>query len=451
MYLHDLNFHMAAVRVKHPTRFLLVALVCQPCAWSRGFEDWEPEEEAYFGRAVAEFVPGNLSREEFDARIRAGRPFVVRGAGIGHPMESWDCNFFRSDVSFGDVEVKKEYSRGTVPAKKWIKIREVGVSTPKADGTNQIAPYYFGIKEAVSMSPEEMARDPDASKTWTKRVLKKVQTATVAFPFMDSRNVEIMRATPEIWFSTATSSARAHVDQHTESTVSLQLFGQKRWRLSLMGKRRHPHVMRLYADGQLYDRSENTSWQILDDVTLGPGDAVFFGPGFIHETKNLHPADVPGQDTCAVSITYQFDVPQATGLFRDFLPRFRWTPDLSNSRRIVDSWVRKGASLLKSDAHDLTRALRERARGASEDFVAFFDLNADGQVTSQEADAVVSVWRTAEKTVRSKIPKILRNQGFGYDNSAEHDADYPAKLKNIIDSFEDVALSADLATHRAEL
>ena len=71
---------------------------------------------------------------------------------------------------------------------------------------------------------------------------------------------------------------------------------------------------------------------------LNKGEALFIPPAMIHETTNV------GTD-CAVSITYQYSEPMSTGLFRNFWPTLRRTPDIYECWVRASNWATLGQQL----------------------------------------------------------------------------------------------------------
>ena len=87
---------------------------------------------------------------------------------------------------------------------------------------------------------------------------------------------------PEFWFGKKLKAgARAHIDAHTEYTITLQLASAKQWRLGMPERRAHPQLKWLYTDGQIYTRypDKKSGWPALLFTNLYPGDALFIPPG----------------------------------------------------------------------------------------------------------------------------------------------------------------------------
>jgi len=147
-----------------------------------------------------------------------------------------------------------------------------------ADSTApQKAPFYWGIKDV-------QYNDGNQSPTWRKSMLEKVRRHTTVPPFMDPRNKRDLFRTPEFWFAEHGAGAKAHVDTHVETTMSLQLASRKRWRIGYIPDRRKQHLSMLYHDGSVYAHGK---WVPHHDLILEKGEALFVPPAFIHETHNL--------------------------------------------------------------------------------------------------------------------------------------------------------------------
>ena len=246
---------------------------------------------------------------------------------------------------------------------------------------------------------------------------------------MQGSNLAMVQSTPEFWFlqARAKGGAKAHVDAHPQSTWSMQLCGEKRWRLSPVGVRKAPHVMKLYQDGQIYGRDEHLSWNIFEEVLLRPGDALFFAPGFIHQTFG------EGKSPAA-SITWQFDTPPPSTFLRTFLFRLRFTPDL------LESWQQMGELIGRA------RRIRDLSAIHSDDLVDFLDVNGDGHVTRQEKKKVLKMWDLALESIRSQLPKEIQQIQLGINEVVHDEQDLmriPKKLRSAIRNWEEKALQLD--------
>lgn len=153
-------------------------------------------------------------------------------------MEAWSCTKIAAE--FSDVKMRIEYADAAAAAAaaghqgdsavdtpdgpddlqrlgnlSWIDVKAPNGMPPGSAGP-EFAPWYWDIKDG----------DP--------RVLARIQNLTQlpAVLRADSTNIHEVLWSPEIWFSPPRGGAKAHADEHCEATVSIQLSGTKRWRLS---------------------------------------------------------------------------------------------------------------------------------------------------------------------------------------------------------------------------
>ncbi|CAE7021790.1 Gapdh [Symbiodinium natans] len=436
-----------------------VLLHCYSCGEAKSenaknvdIRSWEPAETQYWlhdarsfqaldkmgAFPILNFTRDSLRPETFDRLVQEGRPFVVRGLGKAHPMKNWDCDFFRHQDLFRNVQGRREYADTASQQPQWMPLHNIMSSSmvdlPEAKKTGAgTSPYYVGIKDVQYRSPHELSLDSHYSPTWTRELLEFVQNHTVVPEFMRGNNMRSLRDTPEFWFVQGggeSTGAKAHVDVHPESTWSLQLCGEKRWRVAAISPRAAPHVMKLYQDGQIYNRSEHRSWNLFEDAVLFPGDALFFGPAFIHQTlsEGVGPA---------ASITWQFDDPMPANFMRAFMPRLRFTADCHAL------WPRMQHLVQWAQRTDMQKIQQ------SSDLCVFLDMDGDGSVTESERTAVVSLWKALISEVKAKVPRILRQRmqlGLEAVVEDQHElADLPKKLRDAVQQWEIMALQLDAA------
>jgi hypothetical protein len=248
---------------------------------------------------------------------------------------------------------------------------------------------------------------------------------------MNPGNDRNFKTTPEFWFAAAGAGAKAHMDTHVQATISLQLAGTKRWRMKPLDARKAPFLAMIYKDGDVYE--ESTRWAPYFNITLRPGEALFFPPGIIHETLNLDRDGV----NCAASVTFQFSNPMAARFYRRFLPRVRRTADIHEAWPIIAEWATLnsnapnaglpydkaraqalgregvGARFTKLDTNgdgSLSRAeLQSKAVGlGAEDLLGFHDLNEDGSISREEFAEVFGFWSGTVKAALEDTPKEWR-------------------------------------------
>ena len=387
---------------------------------------------------ILNFTMDSMTSKAFDQLVQEGRPFVVRALGKAHAMQSWNCQFFSHNAAFRDVEGRREYADSSIQP-RWMPLKHIMSMTSMSDATGQgvdrdkaeASPYYVGIKDVQHGSPEELSRDSHYSPTWTSELLDFVQNHSTVPAFMRASNLKRLQETPEFWFiqgGQGKVGAKAHVDVHPESTWSLQLCGQKRWRVSVIAPRAAPHVMKLYQDGQIYKRPEHLSWNQFEDVVLDAGDALFFGPAFIHQTlsENVGPA---------ASVTWQFDDPMPAVFMRNFMPRLRFTAD---SHAL---WPQMQHLVTQAEKAQLSRNLK------SSDLQNFLDIDGDGDVKESERREVISLWKALVSEVKAKVPKILwqeMNLGLQTVIEDEHELrGLPKRVRKLVRKWEASALELD--------
>mmetsp|Transcript_6758 Transcript_6758/g.25412 ORF Transcript_6758/g.25412 Transcript_6758/m.25412 type:complete len:477 (+) Transcript_6758:61-1491(+) len=389
----------------------------------------EPQDGEYWGGSASSTRPfteerlksAELDRAGFDKRIMDGQVFVVEDAGKDWPMDGWDCEYFRNDPVFGKAEMNQQYAAGG--GAPFVGFKSDWMDSKTASGAKdkdapQVAPFYWGIKDV---------QYPDAqrSKTWKKAMLKKVQEHIRLPRYMDTANKRNFETTPEFWFAAGGAGAKAHMDTHVQATMSLQLSGTKRWRLSVMDERTAPFLAMIYKDGDVYERSE--AWQPQFNLTLKPGEALFFPPGFIHETLNLGEAD-----SCSASVTFQFTEPMAVGMYRRFLPRVRRTADIHEAWPMLKQWATLKSKADKKGmayADAKSKALGESGAGAAfrkrdkdgdgflsneelnaafgqdaKNMLGFHDLDEDGRVAREEFAEVFALWAGTVKAAYDDTP-----------------------------------------------
>jgi len=390
----------------------------------------EPLESIYFGKSPDATRPyqeehlksSELTREDFDRRIMEGQIFVVEDLGEDWPMQQWDCDYFRTDPVFSKAEMNRQYAKdgggGFVGfSSNWLDSK--ASSGAKDKEAPQVAPFYWGIKDV-------QYADAHRSKTWKKSMLKKVQEHVRLPHFMDPQNQRNFETTPEFWFAAGGAGAKAHMDTHVQATVSIQLAGTKRWRLSLMDNRTTAFLAMIYQDGDIYDRMD--VWKPDFHITLQPGHALFFPPGTIHETLNVGDAE-----SCTASVTFQFNSPMAVKMYRDFLPRVRRTADIHEAWPLLRTWASLrskvdkkglpyaeakaqamsasgvGAAFEKRDLDKdgfLSKSELEQAFPTDYfDYLGFHDLDEDGRVAREEFAEVFGLWAGTMKQVIEETPK----------------------------------------------
>ena len=292
-----------------------------------------------------------LTQPQFEALVIAGHPFIVTdyAARLGDwPMARWTCDEFARrfpnatvvnhlDVEGGDSTSSMQRASDGAP-------RDTGCADPRCP---RHGPVYWGIKEAGYAESDERRLVVPPSEA---RYLREVQRASRLPYFLGEADRAEFLATPEVWLSRTGAGAQAHADAHCGSTVSLQVAGEKRWRLGPMWEVAERRADRAgagggtaatgtspdvaaddepwFSDGAPY--AVEGGWNASFEAVLRPGEALVFPPSFVHET-------VTTSEGCAVSVTHQLDAPPAAGRWHAQLRALRRAPDM---RRC---WARYGA------------------------------------------------------------------------------------------------------------
>ncbi len=296
----------------------------------RSADEPDVSDTAYFAaidfqtRQEPPFEPprlSNVTTEQFAKFSQAGWPIIVTDVSRGWPMLNWTCESIGK--RFPSRRMRAEYTAETgAPfpdindqllgeVEKWTSMNlSSGVyDSLFAESAPQYAPFYWGVKDSAEHGEAEL--------------LTQIGSLTRVPYCMEPAAQREMEITPEFWFSVPGAGAKAHMDPHCESSLSVQLSGTKLWRLSPI-----PDIAGSnFVDGFLYTQSfvdryfRGVAWKPMFEFKLKPGEGLFFPPGFIHETKNI------GND-CAASITYQYEVPFAARYFRKFMSRVHRTVSL---------------------------------------------------------------------------------------------------------------------------
>ncbi|CAK9013894.1 unnamed protein product [Durusdinium trenchii] len=400
----------------------------------------EPEETIYWRPRPETGGPPfdaprfrDLSRAEFTELIEDGKVFVVPEISKTWILKDWDCDFFQKDEEFKHAAMNHQYTSSGKEQKlgdDWQK--DQTASGAKNATAPQVAPFYWGIKDV------QFERRPG----WTRKMLQRVAKSFQVPSFMDPTCQDDFASTPEFWFGSGSAGAKAHMDSHVQATLSVQIAGTKRWRLMPLRRRRAPFLAMIYSDGQPYENPEG--WAPLFDITLQPGDGLFFPPGMVHETKNVG-------DLCTSSVTFQFNQPYAARFYRSFFPRIRFTADIGESWALIREWARLGMSgdeKGKGDSYEKARQKKDlekhfgwldkdqnglltlpelaKALHSPSSGLAWHDSNRDGAVSLEEFQDGFAFWSAVTAEAVRSTPKEWRKfQLFGTIENLE---DIPGHL-----------------------
>jgi len=351
-------------------------------------------------------------RSEFAAYVRRGVPVIITGglAGTGFDVqrrpEDWTCQAIASRFPAG--RMKMEYAAQGGSEENPVRLKDVDRWSKTVANSGAVdaeapkyAPFYWGVKGA-----DEGERLWDGSKDLL-RELRKLMRPLPGFLRPTDENMREVLGSPEFWFAGLGAGAKAHMDSHCESTLTLQLAGTKKWRLSWPPVIANGTFAREGAlgDGQPY--KAKGGWSPTHSFTLEPGEVLLIPPAFVHESQNVGPED------CAPSLTFQFADPAAAGFFRHFNPRLRRLGDFNEcwqrvaamatldaqgrgvSNQLKFLGVSSLGKLAKLDSRlglesPLANAILEMAQGAWPQVLNIADLDRDGRVL--QADVSGQFW-----------------------------------------------------------
>lgn len=124
----------------------------------------------------------------------------------------------------------------------------VDSGTPEEANGPRAAPFYWGIKESA---------EPGDPSQKDKPMLKLLQEKYIRTPyFMDKDNIGSFQGSPELWMGANGTGAKAHMDSHCQSTISIQLSGRRRWRLGIIPKDVDRSLKEQFYDGSIYVRGK---------------------------------------------------------------------------------------------------------------------------------------------------------------------------------------------------
>eukprot|EP00928_Gymnodinium_smaydae_P074940 TRINITY_DN5795_c0_g1_i2.p1 TRINITY_DN5795_c0_g1~~TRINITY_DN5795_c0_g1_i2.p1 ORF type:complete len:498 (-),score=98.58 TRINITY_DN5795_c0_g1_i2:216-1709(-) len=372
----------------------------------------EPLERDYFGVVSASELPTlpptlhlHSDLADFRARALRGEALLIRNASDGTAMAGWSCE--RLAEEFPEGRMRREYDWAKNPEDQnlqrlgdlaWTSTREEGEEQARrrAQDPNAplFAPFYWGVREyrSTNIGPQAVV----------KKIRKLIKKSVPLF--MDKENGKAMFENAELWLGANGTGARAHMDSHCISTLSIVLKGERRWRIGPpprlakgAGRSRDDEVV--FDDGVAYQ----VKWTPMFEFTAKEGDAVLFPPGWIHETLNV-------AEGCTAALTTQFTLPRPTAYYRSYYNRLRRIGDMNSCWREMRAWASLGRPLkgnIRSEKEARAAAEKLFAEGSSTGFSAealgFYDLDGDGSVSRAEfVDTFVAWWLTEEAVKREK-------------------------------------------------
>jgi len=345
---------------------------------------------------------------------------ILENASSGTALEGWTCE--RLAEEFPEAKMRREYDwvknpkdRNTQEMGKvaWASSLEMGEDAQQRlqqdPDAPPFAPFYWGVREH---------RNGDlGSKKVVKRIRQLIKDSVPSF--MDQKNAESLFEHAEFWLGAKGTGARAHMDSHCISTLSVVLHGERRWRIGPVprlpkGAGRSPDDEVVFDDGVAY----KLGWKPMFEFTVKEGEAVLFPPGWIHETLNT-------ADDCTVALTTQFVFPTPVRYYRSFYNRLRRIGDLNSCWRDMMSWA--GAKVPKGDAKALAEKIygeiEQKTKALEPQELDFFDLDEDQSVSKEEYVQTFTAWAATEKAIRKEKRKHLPKCEMSWDDKVLQRAD----------------------------
>ena len=261
------------------------------------------------------------------------------------------------------------------------------------------APFYWGVREHQ--------KGGLGSKQVIQRIKKLIESSVPHF--MDKKNAGSLFDNAEFWMGAKGTGARAHMDSHCISTLSVVLHGERRWRIGPVprlpkGAGRSPHGEVVFDDGVAYQ----LGWKPMFEFTLKEGEAVLFPPGWIHETLN-------SAEGCTIALTAQFDIPVPVRYYRSFYNRLRRMGDLNACWEWMVGWPGAKPTKDLTKAKTLAEELFRKRASLKEQALDFFDLDEDGNVTQDEFVETFVAWAATETAIKKEKPKAMPRCDMAWD------------------------------------
>ncbi|CAK9096134.1 unnamed protein product [Durusdinium trenchii] len=367
----------------------------QQAAWSH----WRspPHHEFFGGRSVERLR--QISPNDFDERIRLGKPFIIEDAGENLDLVGSTCQQFHE--RFPSAKMRAEYSGGrremfvSLGSKAWFEKDRPQRALQDLPGslaaTN--APYVWHVKDGGHEAPPEVRAA--VQEAWQP-------------PYFVRGAVNLREAneSAEFWFHRRNGAVMAHADTYCIPAVSLQITGQKHWRLMPHPKVHFSRDAPEPHDGGIY----GADWLPFWEATVQQGEAIVFFPNIFHETHV--PEDNP---ECTVATTFQIQLPIPARYLRAYLPTFAMS-HLYYEGHCRDLWDPYATLRPPKAAKATTKEAAIEKEHAS--LVASIDDDEDGFISLEELEAFLSAQRhvaSAGRLWAAPWPRWFYSEDYFYD------------------------------------
>jgi hypothetical protein len=323
----------------------------------------------------------SADRSTFESTVRLGVPTLFSGvASHESALRSLSCAEF--SARWPKASMRAEYT-GKPEGETFVKLGDsnwvndtkvpVGMNSPNSDcdedsaraSRPDVAPFVWHVKDRVARS-----------------IKQEISSMFKGIPFFERGSLidAHTRDSMEFWFQQVGAGTFAHNDGYCHSVFSVQLRGQKKWRLMLP-----PDIEKLSRD--IFDEFDSGiynsvhKWEPDFEVVLQEGDGILFPPGYMHETRTVEGPS--GEDRCATSVTFNIPLPLPSKFIREFLPRFSVSREIHHCMRRWESFVTAKPSAVLWDE---PRVDSLQPRALAEEIFRLVDSDHNGSISITEIE-----------------------------------------------------------------
>jgi len=240
----------------------------------------------------------------------------------------------------------------------------------------QVSFHWYPIQQGAE-EMDGMGYDDGYTSTLASPASRRKIKASWKLPyFVDNNpsNQEFCKNRIEFFLTMPGAGAALHADSVCEPIFSVQLSGSKQWRLGPV-----PPFQEVTHQKAADEFGKVGTWTAVWDDILAPGEALFFPPSMLHETRSV-------SEECAVAASLQIRYPFAAGFIRDFGERLvrsqecafcfeHWAPFIighkDGVREVYRRVMKKGGA-------------ESEIEGVLEELFTLLDADKNGYVTLKE-------------------------------------------------------------------